>query len=145
MTKRDAAGDDSGFTLIELLTIVVIIGMLASIATSVFFRQRSKAEGATAKTDLRNAATAEEAQLIEGGAYSTSLAALQANGFRRSPDTQFGVAASTIGYCAVAGTSGRYYWFDSAAGGVQRASTAGLTPPTTATGICASTTPTALS
>jgi type IV pilus assembly protein PilA len=145
MRNRLGNREDEGFTLVELLVIIIIIGILAGIATTVFMSQRSKAQGATAISDLRNAATAEEAQLIEAGVYSASVATLQTNGLRRSPNTTLGIAVSTSGYCEVAGTGGKYYWFDSAAGGVQRASTVSLTPPATARGVCASNVPSTLS
>ncbi|HJQ66607.1 MAG TPA: prepilin-type N-terminal cleavage/methylation domain-containing protein, partial [Gemmatimonadales bacterium] len=48
-----------GFTLIELLIVVVIIGILASIAIPKFVNTKEKAYIASMKSDLRNLATAE--------------------------------------------------------------------------------------
>src|SRR3954449_6408743 len=51
---------EGGFTLIELLVVIIIIGILAAIAIPVFLNQRKKGWDSQAKSDLRNAATAEE-------------------------------------------------------------------------------------
>lgn len=133
---------DGGFTLIELLVVVIVIGALAAIAIPIFAAQRHKATGAVAVSDLRDAATAEEAQLADSGGYANTVSALMAQGFRPSDGVQLGVGASVSGYCEVAGQDGTYWWFDSDAGGIQATTTTSLTPPDTATGSCASSAPT---
>src|SRR5581483_2630083 len=108
--------------------------------------QRQKATGATARSDLRNAATIEESQLADSGSYVSSLSALTAAGFKRSSGVQLGFAASgSNGYCEVAAADGTYWWFDSTAGGVQTATTTALTPPASASGICKSSAPASVS
>ena len=62
---------DEGFTLIELLVVIIIIGILAAIAIPVFLNQRQKGWEAAVKSDLRNAATAQETYLTENNAYSS--------------------------------------------------------------------------
>jgi type IV pilus assembly protein PilA len=146
MTSRSSRRtDDCGFTLVEVLVVTVILGVLAAIAVPIFLGQRSKAFTATAASDLRNAALAEEAQMTDSGVYVNDVSALTAAGFRRSPGVQFGVAVGASGYCEVARYDGTYLWFDSAAGGLQHATTTSLTPPSTANGVCASASPTQLS
>ena len=54
-----------GFTLIELLIVVVIIGILATIAIPKFASTKEQAFLAAMKTDLRNLATAEESYMYE--------------------------------------------------------------------------------
>ena len=61
-----------GFTLIELLIVVVIIGILASIAIPKFAATKDKAYVATMKSDLRNLATYQEQYAADNnGAYFT--------------------------------------------------------------------------
>lgn len=49
-----------GFTLVELLVVMLILGLLASIAIPSFFLQRDKARDADAKAAVRTAQTAAE-------------------------------------------------------------------------------------
>ena len=60
---------EEGFTLIELLVVIAIIGILAAIAIPQFAAYRKRGYEATLKTDLRNAATAEEAYFAQNQAY----------------------------------------------------------------------------
>jgi prepilin-type N-terminal cleavage/methylation domain-containing protein len=144
-TRAHGRSSEDGFTLVELLVVTVLIGVLATIVVSVFLAQRTKATGATARSDLRNAATMEEAQLTDTGSYTASVATLLKQGFSESHGLEYGFADTADGYCEVASSDGTYWWFDSSAGGVQGATTTTLTPPTSANGICAKTAPTQLS
>jgi type IV pilus assembly protein PilA len=64
-----ALRNNEGFTLIELLVVVAIIGILAAIAIPQFAAYRQKGYDARAESDVRNAATAEEAVFASNGAY----------------------------------------------------------------------------
>ncbi|HEX9282325.1 MAG TPA: prepilin-type N-terminal cleavage/methylation domain-containing protein [Gemmatimonadales bacterium] len=59
-----------GFTLIELLIVVVIIGLLATIAIPKFTNTKDKAYVGQMKSDLRNLATAEEAFYYDSAKYT---------------------------------------------------------------------------
>jgi prepilin-type N-terminal cleavage/methylation domain-containing protein len=84
-----------GFTLIELLIVVVIIGILASIAIPKFANTKEKAYIGTMKADLRNLATAEEAFLFDSLYYTKTLSSL--NGWQPSTGTTIVVNEATGG------------------------------------------------
>ncbi len=65
-----------GFTLIELLIVVVIIGILASIAIPKFAAVREKAYLAAARADLRNLANLQDVYYNDNYTYTTSTTAL---------------------------------------------------------------------
>ena len=95
---------ESGFTLIELLIVVVIIGILASIAVPKFSATKGRAYTATMRSDLRNLATAEESYYYTNDVYSTDLTAIN---FTASSGTTVTVGeASTSGWSATASHPG---------------------------------------
>jgi prepilin-type N-terminal cleavage/methylation domain-containing protein len=65
--------ETEGFTLIELLIVVVIIGILAAIAIPQFSSTKEKAYDATAKSDLRNLLTAQEAHFADFQQYANGI------------------------------------------------------------------------
>ncbi len=54
-TTGSRPAGDAGFTLLELLIVVVIVGILATIAISAFVTQRDQARDAAVVSDLRHA------------------------------------------------------------------------------------------
>ena len=67
-------GKQRGFTLVELLIVVVIIGILASVAIPKFSSTREKAFLSSMKSDLKNLATAQEMYHNSNFSYGASLA-----------------------------------------------------------------------
>jgi len=92
-----------GFTLIELLIVVVIIGILASIAIPKYADTKAKAYVATMKADLRNLATAEETYFAESHGYFEGTASNDGEGTIASigeayvPSSGVTVVATTAG------------------------------------------------
>jgi len=82
-----------GFTLIELLIVVVVIGLLASIAIPKFANTKEKAYVGAMKSDLRNLATAEEAYFYDSAKYTTNFALM--NNFRPSTGVTLVVTQAT--------------------------------------------------
>jgi len=64
---------EQGFTLIELLVVIAIIGVLAAIAIPQFTSYRTRTFDTRSLSDLRNAATAEEAYYSQYGRYVDCL------------------------------------------------------------------------
>ena len=122
---------ETGFTLIELLVVVIIIGILASIAVPIFYKQRQRGWDAAVRSDLRNAATAQETFLTESnpGPFATTVAELMNVGFRPSSGRNYfggnfamtvnAVASNTYCLTARSGT-GTYFGLSSSLGWVTR-------------------------
>lgn len=68
--------NQDGFTLIELLIVVVIIGILASIAIPKYTKMRERAYYSALKSDLRNLATQQEIYYSENYDYTDVTADL---------------------------------------------------------------------
>ncbi len=88
---------NNGFTLIELLIVVVIIGILASIAIPKFSSVREKAYYATMKADLKNLASQQEIYWQDTYSYTTVTADL---GYSLSVGITMGSAATSSGWSA---------------------------------------------
>ena len=85
---------EGGFTLIELLVVIAIIGMLAAIAMPQFSAYRKRVYASTIKTDLKNAATAQEAYLVISNTYlSGALSTGTPAGYFQSDDITMTSAA----------------------------------------------------
>jgi len=82
--KRLRLRAERGFTLIELLVVIAIIGILAAIAIPQFAAYRRRGIDADVKSNVKNAATAEEAYFVDRNTYSSALADLTARGFKQS-------------------------------------------------------------
>jgi type IV pilus assembly protein PilA len=129
---RKLKEDESGFTLIELLVVILIIGVLAAIAIPVFLNQQKAAYDAAAKSDLRTIAVAQQTYVAQNLGSNGTGDPVELNKLvpKLSTNTQTETWTTSKGYCAVASnrpigsSDSKFYWYDSALGGVQNGSPA---------------------
>jgi prepilin-type N-terminal cleavage/methylation domain-containing protein len=87
----------NGFTIVELLLVVIIIGILASIAIPRFSDSKDKSYVAQMKSDLRNLATYQEQYAGDNGGHyfaGTATMATPLNGFHASQNVTIIVASA---------------------------------------------------
>jgi len=89
-----------GFTLIELLIVIVIMGVLAAIAVSLFWRVKDRGLESSMQSDLKTVATQQEQYFMKYSAYASNPSAMP--DFTGSP----GVLV-TIDYAAADGWAGQ--------------------------------------
>jgi type IV pilus assembly protein PilA len=73
LLKLNKMKDQKGFTLIELMIVIAIIGILAAIAIPQFSAYRKRSYNSAAQSDLRNAATAQEAYYVDEETYTGTI------------------------------------------------------------------------
>jgi type IV pilus assembly protein PilA len=159
ISRLRAKKQDEGFTLIELLVVVVIIGVLVAIAVPVYLNYRKGAADKSAQSDVRGAISAvEQFYTDNGNAYPVASQRHQQRPERRrhveahaagdrqrhpgtitlSDKTQLAYVNKRLppfelqGLRDNTGGSGKWYLYDSSAGGSVKAAAGTLTVATCA-------------
>ena len=103
--------NSKGFTLIELMIVIAIIGILAAIAIPQFTSYRQRGYNASMQSDIRNAATADEAFYSDSLSYAGATTDLSSRGYTPSPNVVLGVQGTSASYTITAShASGTKAW-----------------------------------
>lgn len=92
----------SGFTLIELLIVMVIIGILASIAIQSYQGVKRRSYRAQMQSDLRHLMIAQEQYMGDNGTYAPNVTLLQPAFVATGGNTLTVTQASGMGWAATA-------------------------------------------
>ena len=99
-----------GFTLIELLIVVVIIGILASVAIPKFSATKQRASRSAGVADMRNLATAQEGFFADSSRYAaiadTGTGTGKMNFTPSTGNTALTLVATTTGWSGVVNIAG---------------------------------------
>jgi prepilin-type N-terminal cleavage/methylation domain-containing protein len=88
----------AGFTLIELLIVVVIIGILATIAIPKFAATKDKSKLASIRSDIRNVMTAQEAYWADFATFATMAQLQAATNYTFSGSNTAALSPTATGY-----------------------------------------------
>ena len=105
MVVRPGTRRDWGFTILEIMVVIGIIGILSVISIIQFSKYRERSLSSAVESDVRNAATAQEAYFTDQQAYCNAIGGLTVSsyGLSISDGVNIRVASTTTsGYTMIA-------------------------------------------
>jgi type IV pilus assembly protein PilE len=98
MTGIQRIKSRAGITLVELLIVIIVVGILAAIATPLYTSYITRARRADAKTALEQVRATQEMWRAEKGGYSTDLSGAQLTNTMGAPVSTVGNGYYTWGF-----------------------------------------------
>ena len=101
---------EDGFTLVELLVVLVVIGILVTVAVASYAGARTRATDAAAKSNIDVAVPAFQAYYLDNGTYvGMTLARLQTR-YSRGVRNITIVSVNSTSYCVRSTVGGRNWY-----------------------------------
>ncbi len=100
-----------GFSLIELLVVLIVLGILFSIAVPGVLGVRRRAYDAAAEAHLREAIAHQFAHAVEHGDYADDLAELRSEGLREVPGVELKLRSGGASFCMLARHRYGRFWY----------------------------------
>lgn len=72
-SQKHISEETEGFTLVELMVVVVIVGLLSSVALPSFLNQQNKAKAACAETQVSGLAKEQQIYFAENNTFANDL------------------------------------------------------------------------
>jgi prepilin-type N-terminal cleavage/methylation domain-containing protein len=97
-------GNKKGFTVLELLVVVIILGVLATVAIMYLLEFKEKGHIATLASDLTSAYEASVQYYLDHPDGTVTMDILTSYGYRRSKDVNLSVVDGTLANLNITGT-----------------------------------------
>lgn len=141
LIRHPISKHNEGFTLIELFVVIVIIGILFSVAVPSFLNQANKARQSEAKTYIGSMNRAQQAYFLESNSFANMFSVLGLGIDNITESYEYGITVATgsavgegtTGYAKPSGTSASVKAY---IGGVKIGSVQGTSEATTLSVLC---------
>ncbi len=100
-----------GFSLIELLVVLILLGILFSIAVPGVLGVRRRAYDSVAQAHLREAVAYQFTYATEHGDYADELGKLESEGLRRVPGVELELRSGGASFCMLVRHARGRYWY----------------------------------